>query len=120
MTLCSSNKGDSQPVSLLTRGMETFSLTSRLSANKGKSAVYFNNVKENTEHHIIQITGFEEGQLPFRYLGVPISTKKLSAAECEELTDKITSRIKCWGSRNLSYTARVQLINSVLMSLYTY
>lgn len=32
----------------------------------------------------------------------------------------MTGRIKIWSSRNLSYTARVQLINSVLLSLRMY
>lgn len=51
---------------------------------------------------------------------MPITAKKLRALDCEVLTEKISSRIKCWGSKNLSYAAWIQLINSVLMSLYTY
>ncbi|XP_056697339.1 uncharacterized protein [Spinacia oleracea] len=36
------------------------------------------------------------------------------------LVDKIVARIKIWSSKNLSYSARVQLINSVLLSLHIY
>lgn len=32
----------------------------------------------------------------------------------------MTARIRLWSSRNLSYSARSQLINSVLMSLHRY
>lgn len=113
-------RGDLKSVILLLRGLESFSLASGLQANRDKSAVYFGNVKEPTKQHILEVTGFMEEKLPFRYLGVPITTKELSVADCEILTEKISLRIKCWGSRNLSFTARVQLINSVLMSLYTY
>ena len=41
-------------------------------------------------------------------------------AQCGHLVDKMITRIKIWSSRNLSYTARMQLINSVLLSLHMY
>lgn len=113
-------KGDANSVCLLMRGLEAFTLTSGLAANRNKSAVYFGNVKEQVHTRIIEMSGFSEGKFPFRYLGVPISLKRISASDCEILVDKICSRIKCWGSCNLSYATQVQIINSVLMSLYTY
>lgn len=36
------------------------------------------------------------------------------------IIEKITTRIRLWSSRNLSYAARTQLINSVLISLHRY
>ncbi|XP_021741304.1 uncharacterized protein LOC110707584 [Chenopodium quinoa] len=38
----------------------------------------------------------------------------------DSLIDKMLVRLHCWSSRNLSYAARVTLINVVLMSLHTY
>ncbi|XP_075080386.1 uncharacterized protein LOC142165898 [Nicotiana tabacum] len=38
----------------------------------------------------------QKGKLPFKYLGVPISAKKLSSIDYEELVDKMTARIKAW------------------------
>lgn len=113
-------KGDPTSVSPMIRGLYTFSLTFGLEGNKEKSAIYFGNVKPQTKEHITSLTGFNEGTLPFRYLGISIAAKRISAADCECLVDKINAIIKCWGSRHLSYTAIVQLINLILMSLYTY
>lgn len=36
------------------------------------------------------------------------------------MIEKMTTRIRVWSTRNLSYMARVQLVNSVLLSLHSY
>lgn len=58
--------------------------------------------------------------LPFRYLGMPISSQRLKVAGCELLTEKIISKIRTWGPRNMSYVARATLINAVLLNLHSY
>ena len=65
---------------------------------------------------------FPRSSLPFKYLGVPICSRKITYDQCDSLIEKIlmTSRIKVWSFRNLSYMARVQLINSVLLSIHQY
>jgi hypothetical protein len=52
-----------------------------------------------------------------RYLGVPLSTKRLSTVDCEALITKISSRIDSWLVRKLSFAGRLQLMSSVLLSL---
>ena len=47
-------------------------------------------------------------------------TKRLSAADCTLLIEKITARINCWTSKLLSYAGRLQLIQSVLFSIQNY
>ena len=69
---------------------------------------------------IEDLTHFFFGTLPFRYLGVPLSSKCLSIAEFEKLADKMTSEIQTWQAKHLSYAARLQLINSVLMGISSY
>lgn len=46
-------------------------------------------------------TLFVKPLLPFRYLGIKISPKKLSVADCAILADKITARLRTWGTRAL-------------------
>lgn len=58
-----------------------------------------------------------EGYLPVRHLGVLLITKRLTAADCEGLVAKFTSRIDSWCSKHLSFAGRLQLISSVLFSL---
>lgn len=71
---------------------------------------------------MLGITGFVKGNLPFRYMGVPICSKRISAA-AEHLIDNICARTKIWSSGNLgnlSFAARLVLVNSVLMSIQVY
>lgn len=60
------------------------------------------------------------GKLPFCYLGIPISSQRLKVADCDILTEKILLKIRVWGSRNLSYTTRMVLVNVVLLNLHLY
>ena len=65
--------------------------------NKQKSSFYVNDVngvKQEEIDQIKRITGINMGQLPFTYLGVNISPKRLSISACHCLTDKIVSRIR--------------------------
>lgn len=65
-------------------------------------------------------SSFQLVTLPFKYLGMTISTKKVGVDECALLVDKITARLLCWGTRALSYASRCQLINFVLITLNSY
>lgn len=83
--------------------------------------LYFcHGIPDSDIQRIVQASGFTRSMLPFRYLWVPICSKKISVSQFGVLVDKITARIKTWSSRNLSYTIRVQLINSVLLTLRMY
>ncbi|XP_074266100.1 uncharacterized protein LOC141588565 [Silene latifolia] len=69
---------------------------------------------------ILQVSGFSEGALPFKYLGVPISAGRLSVKNCSCLIEKITEKIHGYAAKKLSYAGRLTLVNSVLTTLYTY
>uniref|UniRef100_A0A803NBH7 Uncharacterized protein n=1 Tax=Chenopodium quinoa TaxID=63459 RepID=A0A803NBH7_CHEQI len=114
------SSGDEKSARLLMRGLATFAAASGLVANNGNSNVYFCNTSEDVKVNIIRQSGFKEGDLPFIYLGVNVNAKKLSNDDCQILIDKIVARIRIWGGRTMSYTARVTLANFVLLSLHTY
>lgn len=100
-------------------GFRNFTLTSGLAASRNKSVVYFGNVKEQVRTQIIELCGFSKGKPLFRYLEVPISSKRSSAVDCEILVDKI-ALVSNVGDPETYLIRWVQLINSILMSLYTY
>lgn len=56
------------------------------------------------------------GPLPFRYFGVPLSSKKLDMNHFLILIEKIIARIKHSSVKLLIFVGRVQLIKSVLFS----
>ncbi|XP_074298838.1 uncharacterized protein LOC141629792 [Silene latifolia] len=88
--------------------------------NTTKSEVYYNGVTSELKNDIQQATGFVEGSLPFRYLGVPIQAGRLTKLECNALVERMVNRIRSIGARKLSYAGRVVLINSVLNTLHSY
>lgn len=60
---------------------------------------------------------FASGQLPIRYLGLPLLTKRMTVDDYLPLVEKIRKRMSSWTGRFLSHAGRLQLINSVITSL---
>ncbi|XP_074290821.1 uncharacterized protein LOC141617527 [Silene latifolia] len=114
------SKGTDTSIMWLLRAFATFSAASGLCLNKEKTEIYFNGAQPQTVEAILQVSGFKKGSLPFKYLGVPISSKKLTKTEGRKLIDKITARIRSWGANHLSYAGRLTLVTSVLQSLHSY
>ncbi|XP_021835487.2 uncharacterized protein [Spinacia oleracea] len=113
-------KGDYPSILLLLQAFNLFSDSSGLRANQQKSSIYCHGMLERDVQRVVDVSGFTRSFLPFKYLGVPICSQKISVAQCSQLVDKIIATIKVWSSKTLSYSARMQLINSVLLSLHIY
>ncbi|XP_048494563.1 uncharacterized protein LOC125494792 [Beta vulgaris subsp. vulgaris] len=86
-----------------------FSEASGLAANMDKSNIYFCGVFEVTSRELAEIVHMQIGELPFTYLGVPLTSKKLSYAQSKPLVQKITNRAQTWIAHLLSYAGRLQL-----------
>ncbi|KAM6543393.1 hypothetical protein CsatB_007840 [Cannabis sativa] len=112
--------GDFVSVMLMLRGLKLFSSTSGLLPNEHKTAIYCSGMPEFEVGRILAASQFKRSSLPFRYLGIPICSKRISHAECQILLEKMVSKIRGWSSRNLSYMGRVTLINAVLIAIHTY
>lgn len=44
--------------------------------------MYFSGVEEDIQQDILQETCFVRGNLPFKYLGVPLDSRKLTMVNC--------------------------------------
>ncbi|XP_074298263.1 uncharacterized protein LOC141629103 [Silene latifolia] len=113
-------RGDKQSVMLLLRAFQTFSQASGLNMNHSKSNMYSNGVEESTMIMLERISGMRRGKIPFKYLGVNITPKRLGVEDCHCLIERISARIQGLGARKLSYAGRVVLIKSILSTLHNY
>nr|XP_043629997.1 uncharacterized protein LOC122601296 [Erigeron canadensis] len=85
-----------------------------------KSTTFFCNVPASIKNMILSIMPFEEGKLPVRYLGVPLISSRLLYKDCKVLIEKMEKRIMDWRNKYLSFAGGLQLIISILSSMYTY
>ncbi|XP_074300942.1 uncharacterized protein LOC141632281 [Silene latifolia] len=112
--------GDKQSVMVLLRSFATFSAASELHMNKQKSNIYFNGVQGTIKEQIIRLPGCVEGQIPFKYLGVPVTAGKLGKKDCQVLIKKIIEKIWSIGARKISYASRLIMVQLVLTSMFNY
>ncbi|GKD84506.1 putative RNA-directed DNA polymerase, eukaryota, reverse transcriptase zinc-binding domain protein [Tanacetum coccineum] len=56
----------------------------------------------------------------FKYLGVPLISSRLLFHDCKILVEKLESRVNDWRNKFLSLASRLQLIWSILSSMYIY
>lgn len=114
------SKGEEQSINLLLQGVRKFSAISGLKPNPEKCSCFFSNVPLQTIHSIISSTGFEWGDLPITYLGLPLISTSLSKADCQPLIMRIFSRLQHWANLFLSFAGRLQLLKSVIMGIFYY
>lgn len=113
-------RGDIDSIEGVQNILNFFYNFSGLKINPSKCELYTSGISEGIIDEMQRITGFEKGNLPVRYLGVPLITRKLSYADCEILIDKVRSKISGWASKTLSFAGRFQLIQAVLYSLQVF
>ncbi|KAL0289092.1 UNVERIFIED_CONTAM: hypothetical protein Sangu_2629000 [Sesamum angustifolium] len=75
------------------RGLELFATLSRLHVNPTKSQLIQSKAARYDSTRCLATLDFQKGQLPVKYLGLPLSSR-LSLANCRPLLDKIDSRIQ--------------------------
>ncbi|XP_021991415.1 uncharacterized protein LOC110888183 [Helianthus annuus] len=112
--------GDTGSVKLVRNVLEKFTSVSGLVPSLPKSTVFFCNVPSQVKAEILSLLPFREGELPVRYLGVPLISTKLSFRDCRVLVERMERKVDNWMSKLLSFAGRLQLLNSVLAAMYTY
>nr|XP_016444997.1 PREDICTED: uncharacterized protein LOC107770233 [Nicotiana tabacum] len=113
-------RGDTTSVVLLHQKFNPFQKFLGLKANLAKSSIYYEGVSNELKHEIQQALGYIQGVLPFKYLGIPLDTKKLSILQWQPLIDKIVSRISSWTTKKLSYVGRIQIVQTVIFGIQVY
>jgi hypothetical protein len=88
--------------------------------NTSKSTFYSGAITHNRQLQIANLLNFNQGSLPFRYLGVPIFKGKTKVIHLQPVTDKIKSKLSAWKVALLSMAGRIQLVRSVIQSMLIY
>ncbi|XP_074304639.1 uncharacterized protein LOC141639402, partial [Silene latifolia] len=81
-------KGDANLMMQILKAFSTFSKTSGLKLSASKSNAYFIGVPTSLKEDILKVSGFKEGSLSFKYLGMPIQTTRLRRKDYGVLIEK--------------------------------
>ena len=71
--------GSFQSASILLEALSTFTAHSGLQPNKSKSSIFVAGDNEELQNAICDLFGFIKGELPVKYLGVPLITTRLTS-----------------------------------------
>ncbi|GJY72313.1 RNA-directed DNA polymerase, eukaryota, reverse transcriptase zinc-binding domain protein, partial [Tanacetum coccineum] len=105
--------------SVLKKTIDEFGKVVGLIPNYNKSTIIFGCLNEEENQEILEIMPFKVEKLPIRYLGVPLTSKRIRIKECKSLIDKVERRVLNWKNKSLSYAGRLMLVASVLESIYS-
>lgn len=100
--------------------LEEFRWISGLRINRQKSELLLDGGSSSRCREMATEMGIAQGALPIRYLGVPLSPKKMTRSDFQPLLDKIEARFRSWTVKHLSFAGRFQLIQAVIYSTISF
>ncbi|XP_074300084.1 uncharacterized protein LOC141631294 [Silene latifolia] len=110
-------RGDLPSIQHVVNILATFSQWSGLNANLEKAEAYLGGVPSNIKAQILAVVGIHEGRFPFRYLGLPIHSSRLTTEMFDGLLLKIQMLAGQFSTKHLSYAGRIQVLNSAVFGL---
>ncbi|CAH8258518.1 unnamed protein product [Arabidopsis lyrata] len=96
--------------------LEDFRVGSGLGLNKDKTALFLDGGNFLRLQDISNRAGLQCGSFPVRYLGLPLTSRKLLRQDYQPLLDKIAKRFSSWSVKKLSFAGRLQLIRGAKIS----
>ncbi|GJR80663.1 hypothetical protein Tco_0151448 [Tanacetum coccineum] len=95
----------------LKEAIEEFGSLSGLRSNYDKSTIIFGSMQMEDKQAILECVPFKVEQLPVKYLGVPLTSKRIGVNNCRSLIDKIKNK---WASVSLLPKSILKDINKLL------
>ncbi|KAL0411512.1 UNVERIFIED_CONTAM: putative ribonuclease H protein [Sesamum latifolium] len=111
---------DERSVTLFRDGLSLFADWSGLRANITKSQLILSKSALDARPRLLSILAFQEGCILVRYLGLPMILSHLTTVDCKPLLQKLDERLKGWSTVQLSYAARIQLLQAVIFAMNIY
>jgi hypothetical protein len=91
-----------------------------LKINYHKSEVFVFGVQQEEKEHLANMLNCVLGEMPMKYLGIPISSKHLNINAFSFLSQKLLKRLDPWKGKHLTSGGRQILTNSCLSSIPLY
>lgn len=88
---------------LIKQLLDDFYSFSGLKPNMNKCSIFLAGVSEEEEEILRHVLPIPEAQLHVKYLGVPLISTKLKAADYSVLKEKILKRIHSWSTCKLAH-----------------
>jgi len=88
------SEGDVNSIRMIRTVLTKFQDLSGLYPNPNKSDIFLSGALIVERDQIIRILGFREGELPMKYLGVPLLSSRQKAIYFKGLVDRITSKVR--------------------------
>jgi hypothetical protein len=99
---------------LLEMFLDIYAKLSGLRVNLNKSELLVTMAEEHEVQQLAQILECRASTFPIKYLGLPLSNKKLTKEHYRCLIQKIRNRFPGWKAPLLSPGGRLTLVNSTL------
>lgn len=87
------SRGDEVSIRLMMQKFRQFSDATGHEVNPAKCKIYFGGIAEHINQTIATEIRYGIGTLPFKYLGVPLSTRKLTINQCQPIIDRMLEKI---------------------------
>lgn len=99
--------------------LNSFETASGLKVNYSKSQMMPINVTQEKMQHLANTFGCQIGSLLFSYLGLPMGTTKPRIDDLSPIMDRVERKLSAC-SVWLSYSGRLQMVNSAITPIVTY
>ncbi|CAH2936087.1 MAG: hypothetical protein CPSOU_6785 [uncultured Paraburkholderia sp.] len=113
-------RGDAPSVKQVWDCLTEFGRMSGLEANNHKTHIFMAGIPTQDQQEILSITQVQQGELPIRYLGVPLAGEGLRVQHYAPLIAKVAEQISMWSAASLSHAGRLELIKSVLQGIHCF
>lgn len=114
------SRGDVGSVGILLACLDDFGNTAGLRANTMKLNIFLVGVSDAVKNELLQMMGFQLGSFPFRYLGIPVASTRLTISDFCPMLDKLSSKVNAWPCHSPSHAGRLELVRSVLQGVQCY
>lgn len=97
-----------------------YSKESGQSLNQAKSEIFFLNTPAQLEIEICIILGYRKGNLPCKYLGLPLDKGQRSKKLWDNILSKVDKKVASWKNKWLSMAGKATLLKTVLSAIPIY